>query len=269
MPKAVELKDGDFIYIDYTGRVKDSKLLLDTTKEEVANAAGVEIKEHEMVPQLVIIGDIRDFVRGFEPRLRKIKLGETKTFDIPPEEAYGSRRRDLIETKNIREFRQQGIHPKVGQTIQIQEKSGVTRSGLVRRIGSGRVMLDFNNPHAEKTISYKVTIVKKVTTDKQKIQALINRRVGDALAEKFKTTLKAGELAVEIPREAFYTEKLYLVKVLLATELFKYIPKIKKVVYSESHERPEVAKPKKPKKATTKKASPKKKAVKKKATTKK
>ena len=39
MPKAVELKDGDFVYIDYTGRVKESKLLLDTTKEEVATAA--------------------------------------------------------------------------------------------------------------------------------------------------------------------------------------------------------------------------------------
>jgi hypothetical protein len=104
--------------------------------------------------------------------------------------------------------------------------------------------------------------VKKIATDNQKIQALITRRVGDALGEKFKTSLKVGELTVQIPREAFYTEKLYLVKVLLATELFKYLPKIKKVVYTETHERPEIAKPKKTKKTTTKKSSPKKKTKK-------
>ncbi len=251
MSKDGTLKDGDFVFIDYTGRVKDSKQLIDTTKEEVASAAGVEIKEHGLEPLLVIMGDIRDFVPGFEPRLKKMQLGETKAFDIPPEEAYGNLRRELIETRNIREFRQQGIHPKIGQSIQIQERSGVTRTGFVRRIGSGRVTLDFNNPHAEKTLTYEVTIVKKITTDKQKIQALIQRRIGSEIVDKFKTALKAGELTITVPREAFYVEKLYLVKVLLATELFKYIPRVKKVVYVETHERPEIPKPKKTKKPSS------------------
>ncbi|MHA1916819.1 MAG: FKBP-type peptidyl-prolyl cis-trans isomerase [Candidatus Ranarchaeia archaeon] len=269
--KNVEIKDGDFVYIDYTSRIKENNQLLDTTISEIAEKEDFKPENHELTPQLVVIGNIRDFVRGFEPRIKGAVVGKKITFDVPPEEAYGLRRRELIESKNIREFRRQGVHPKVGQTIQMQERSGSVRVGLVRRIGSGRVLIDYNDPRAEKTINFEVTVKEKVTSDKEKMESLLARRIGTEISEKFKLDFKAGVLNIIVPKEAFYVEKLYLIKVLLSTEYFKFIPKIKKIVYTETHEAPKIDTPKKTtkKKAATKKAAPKKKTTTKKPAAKK
>jgi peptidylprolyl isomerase len=101
-------------------------------------------------------------------------------------------------------------------------------------VGAGRVLLDFNPPLAGKTLVYEVTVQKKLETREEKIAALIHRRIPAVEIEKFKFTVKAKAVSIEMPEEAFYLDGVQVAKRGIALDIQKFFPEITTVKFTET-----------------------------------
>ena len=67
------IKKGDFIELDYTGRLKDDKIVFDTTVEETAKASNVYNDKFKYKPTIICVGEahlikgLDDFLIGKNP----------------------------------------------------------------------------------------------------------------------------------------------------------------------------------------------------------
>jgi peptidylprolyl isomerase len=104
----------------------------------------------------------------------------------------------------------------------------------VRAAGAGRVLLDFNPPLAGKTLVYEVTLQKKLETMSEKVAALMHRRILAVEENKFRFTIRAKTVNVEMPEEAFYVEGIQVAKRGIATDIQKFFPKITAVKFIET-----------------------------------
>jgi peptidylprolyl isomerase len=104
----------------------------------------------------------------------------------------------------------------------------------IRTIGAGRVLLDFNPPLAGKTLIYEITIQKKLTTKKQKITALIHRRIPTVETKRIKFTTKQTTVNIEMPEDTFYIEGIQVAKRGIALDIQKFFPKTTTVTFTET-----------------------------------
>lgn len=161
-----KLEKGDFVKINYTGKVKETGEVFDTTREDVAKKEGIFSERIKYGPVLVIVGYER-VVKGLDEELLKMKVGERKEVEIPPEKGFGKRDPNLIKLIPLSEFKKQKIEPHPGMNL--------TMGGLnckVISVGSGRVRVDFNHPLAGKTLIYDVEVKEKIENDEEKVKAL-------------------------------------------------------------------------------------------------
>jgi FKBP-type peptidyl-prolyl cis-trans isomerase 2 len=221
------LQKGDFILLDYIAKVKETSEVFDTTIEEVAKKERL-YKEGEIYePKLVVIGE-GWVLKALDESLTKMEVGKTETVEIPPEKAFGARDPEKVRRVPLRHLTAKGITPTLGMRLEYDGKMAV-----VRAIGAGRVLLDFNPPLAGKTLVYEVTVKKKLETPEEKIAALIHRRIPTVEAEKFKFTIKAKNVSIEMPEDAFYLEGIQVAKRGIALDIQKFFPEITAVKFIE------------------------------------
>jgi len=141
--------------------------VFDSTKGEVAKA--LYGKEG---PIVVFVG-LDKVVPGLEKYLERAEVGSEKEIELQPSEAFGFRKAELIKTYPISQFKKSNIVPRVGDVLEFDD--GVSkRRGIVRSVGSGRVMIDFNHPLAGKKVIYWVKVEKELD-DKEKAEELKGR----------------------------------------------------------------------------------------------
>ena len=221
--------EGDFVLIEYTAKVKDTGQVIETTKEDVAKEHGLYSEDKRFEPLLVIIGEKR-VVSGLEEALRDMDVGQEKTFEVPPEKAYGKRDPNKVRRISRREFIKADIDPVPGQVI---EFNGVP--AIIRDVSGGRVVVDFNHPLAGKTLVYEVKVVSKLESDEDKIRALIKRRFRPKEDDSYKFSIdkERGIVEITIPVDDMLNENIQLAKKALANDIFKYINGINTVVFKE------------------------------------
>jgi len=232
------LQKGDFILLDYIAKVKETGEVFDTTIEEVAKKERL-YKEGEIYePKLVVIGE-GWVLKALDESLTNMEVGKTETVEIPPEKAFGARDPEKVRRVPLRHLTAKGITPTLGMRIEYDGKMAT-----VRAIGAGRVLLDFNPPLAGKTLVYDVTIKKKLETPEEKIAALIHRRIPAVEIEKFKFGIKAKNVTIEMPEEAFYLEGIQVAKRGIALDIQRFFPQITAVKFTETFKaEPKAAKP--------------------------
>ena len=228
-------KEGDFVLVDYVGRVVETGEVFETTLEEVAKEEGTYSEGSLYEPRLVVIGQ-GWVLKALDESLLSLKLEETANVEIPPEKAFGDRDPDKVRLYPIRRLTAQGITPRIGMRVQMNG-----RLATIRTMGSGRARLDFNPPLAGKTLSYEVTVRKKLRTSKEKIQALIHRRMPLVEIEKFAMKKRKNALTIDIPEEAYYIEGLQLSKRGIFMDVQRLFPEIETVSFIETFKRPEPA----------------------------
>lgn len=224
---------GDFTLIDYVGRIVETAEVFETTIEEVARKEGMYREGSIYEPRLVVIGE-GWVLKALEESLLNLELDKVATVEILPEKAFGNRDPEKVKLYALRRLTAQGITPRVGMRVEVDR-----RLATVRTMGSGRVQLDFNPPLAGRTLTYEVTVRKKLETDVEKIQALIHRRIPLVDINKFDLTIDQGSLTVGIPEEGFYIEGLQLSKRGIFVDIQKFFPGIKTVEFTEVFKRPE------------------------------
>jgi peptidylprolyl isomerase len=252
----VPFKKSDFIIVDYTGKVKETGEVFDTTSEEIAKENKL-YKEGEIYePRLVVIGE-GWVLKALDEALNTFKLKKKKSVEISPEKAFGQRDPEKVKLVPLRRLAARGITPKMGAQIEYDK-----RLATVRTVGSGRVTLDFNPPLAGKTLFYEVTVKKKLKTDKEKISALVHRRIPAVEDEKFGFKVGKAKVTVDMPDEALYVEGIQLAKRGIALDIQRFLPAITTVKFVETFQKPGTPAEAKKKKRKTKKRKPKRKPLK-------
>lgn len=229
----MSIEKGDFIVVNYVGRVKETGEVFDTTVEEVAREERL-FKEGEIYePKLVVAGE-GWVLKALDESLLDFEVGKTSSVEIPPEKAFGPRDPEKVRLVSLRRLTARGITPKLGMRLEVNGKLAT-----VRTMGSGRVQLDFNPPLAGKTLVYEVTIEKKLETKAERISALIHRRIPAVDVEKFDLKRRKSSAIITMPEEAFYVEGLQLAKRGIATDIQRFFPEITLVKFIEVFKRRE------------------------------
>jgi len=250
----VPIKKSDFIIVDYTGKVKETGDVFDTTSEETAKESKLYKEGDLYEPRLVVVGE-GWLLKALDDALLTFKLNKKESVEIPPENAFGPRDSEKVKLVPLRRLVARGITPHLGAQIEYDKKLAT-----VRTMGSGRVTLDFNPPLAGKTLVYEVTIQKQLKTNEEKIAALIHRRIPAVEAEKFEFKVGKEDVTLNMPAEALYVEGIQLAKRGIALDIQRYLPELITVQFIETFTKPgatpkaKKAAKKKAKKATKKKA---------------
>lgn len=185
------VKEGDFIYADFTGYTSEDNRLFDTTKEEVAKAEGVFDEKETYAPRLVIVGQ-GWMVPGVDEALIGMKVGETKKIELEPEKAFGVR--DSSQVRIIPRARIKTDQKLVrGMRVRIGNQSGT-----VRHVGGGRVTVDFNHILAGHTINYDIVVKKRLTRTQEKLEAFLHRRFEGVDPTSLKVAAKGKTITVTI-----------------------------------------------------------------------
>jgi FKBP-type peptidyl-prolyl cis-trans isomerase 2 len=167
----MKLKKGDFIEIDYIGKIKDENKIFDLTNEEVAKKEKLYHKEHDYKPIIICLG-FNDVVKGLDEELINKDLGNYK-IEIKAERAFGKKTYDLIKLVPNSIFERENIRPFPGLQVTIEGLIGTVRS-----VSGGRSLIDFNHPLASKDLIYEVEIKRIITDLKEKLKSLLELKLG-------------------------------------------------------------------------------------------
>ncbi len=222
------MEKGDFILVDYVGRVKETGETFDTTMEDVAKKERLYREGETYEPKLVVVGE-GWVLKALDESLPNHEVGKTDSVEVPPEKAFGHRDPEKVRLVPLRRLTARGVTPQLGMRLEVDGKLAI-----VRTMGSGRVQLDFNPPLAGKTLVYEITVQKRLETKMEKIAALIHRRIPMVGIDKFGVKIAKTNVTISVPEDAFYIEGLQLAKRGIATDIQKFFPESTTVKFIET-----------------------------------
>ena len=114
----------------------------------------------EKEPLQAIIGN-SDLPPTLEQAIVGMKTGETQKIRVSPDESFGPRQKDLIQTIDNQEIID-SLHPKPGMIIAIKiEKEGREEKvpATVIEVSDSKVTVDYNHPLAGHHLTYEVTLI--------------------------------------------------------------------------------------------------------------
>ncbi|MBR9693145.1 peptidylprolyl isomerase [Candidatus Woesearchaeota archaeon] len=159
------IKKGDFIELDYTGKVKDGNIF-DTTLDSVAKEHGLNPKA-QYKPIIICVGE-QQLLRGLDEYLEGKAMGK-HTIEIAPEQGFGKKDTKLLTLIPASKFKNSKIRPVVGLEVNIDDHYGIIRS-----ISGGRITVDFNHPLAGRDLTYEVEVKGLVTDPAKQVAALLD-----------------------------------------------------------------------------------------------
>ncbi len=140
-----QAKEGDTVKVHYTGKLEDGEIF-DTSQDDDP----LEFK----------IGG-GQVIRGFEQGVVGMNEGESKTVEIPSDEAYGPHHQELVIDIEMDQF-PDDLDPEVGQQFKMRQPDGPTIIVAVAEITDDRVTLDANHPLAGKDLTFDIQLIEIV-----------------------------------------------------------------------------------------------------------
>jgi peptidylprolyl isomerase len=222
------LEKGSLILLDYTAKIKDTNEIFETTRaDDVKNNPDYDPnKKYE--PRLLGVGE-GWVLKGLDEALLESSIDTPLNIEIPPEKAFGERDPSKVRMIPLRKLGEKANEVSIGDVIELDD-----RIGIIRFIGSGRVQVDFNHKYAGRTLVYSANIVKKLEDDQEKISNLIRRRLPIDLTE-VKHENKENNLEISLPESTFLIEGIQIIKRGISTDIFKFIPSLKSVIFVEKY----------------------------------
>jgi FKBP-type peptidyl-prolyl cis-trans isomerase 2 len=202
----MSVKEGDFIKLQYTGKVQETDEIFDTTDEKVAEEAGLHVENKLYGPIPIIVGGDH-VLKAMDDALIGLEEGEEKNLDITPEEGFGVRDPNLMQLIPMSEFRKQGIKPQIGLNITLEGKTGKIRS-----VSGGRIRVDFNHELAGKNLNYQIKVGEIITDDEDKVKSLIQLHYPhpNLDTEKHQIQFEAGKVVIIMDEMAKFDQRPYM-----------------------------------------------------------
>lgn len=233
------IDDKDFVKLNYTGKIKETGDVFDTTYEDVAEEAGIKNENKDYHPMILAVGSTQ-LLSKLHDEIKKMDVGEKQTVEIPCEEAFGKRDPSLIQLIPMKEFKKQNIKPFVGMPLSLDGQHGI-----VRTVDGGRVRVDFNHELAGKDIIYEIEIVDTIDDNVEKIKGLIEVYYGNPNIdlEKTEILIEDGVAKITLDKLAGFEQRsaqeITLSKFRVARETYENIDEIEKVQFIDEYEKPE------------------------------
>jgi peptidylprolyl isomerase len=140
-----QAKSGDTVRVHYTGRLDDGTVFDSSVARD---------------PLELTIGSDR-LIPGFEQAVVGMNLGESKTVEIPVDEAFGPYREELL-TEVERSKLPMDIVPEVGQKLNMTDVGGRTTVVTVVEVSESSITIDTNHPLAGKDLTFDIELVQIV-----------------------------------------------------------------------------------------------------------
>ena len=231
------VKEGDFIRLEYTGKVQETGNVFDTTDENVAEEASIKLdnKSYGAIPIIVGGGHV---LKGLDEALIGMEEGEEKTVEITPEEGFGLRDPKLLQLIPMGEFKKQGMKPEVGMAI---TSDGVT--GIIRSVSGGRVRVDFNHELAGKNLKYNIRVVKEIEDDIDKVKSMIELHYSapNLDSDKHDIQIVDGVVRIAMDEMAKFDKKPYMdvtfVRFRIARDIWENMENVEKVEFVDVFEK--------------------------------
>ena len=136
------IKAFDVIEMSYPEDLVSDPKIIDSTDMEKLEVSIGQKKEY------------LDFISGTAP----LAIGDRKTIIVPPEEAFGPKRGELIiELKKKR--LPDSVSPAKGQPVRVQQQNGKTLDASIVDVKDESIVLDANHPMAGKTLVFDLELV--------------------------------------------------------------------------------------------------------------
>ncbi len=185
------MKEGDFVKIEYVGRIKESGTIFDLTNEEIAKKENLYNSQIKYKPLPVIIGS-NFMIKGLEDALNGMKVGDKKHLIIKPDQAFGQRSEKMIKLVPESEFTKQNMVPYQGMPVNIKNLQG-----RVISFSGGRVKIDFNHPLAGKELEYDLEIKEQITKKEDQVKSVLEIFFTPTGKEKVKIEEGTIEITVD------------------------------------------------------------------------
>jgi peptidylprolyl isomerase len=103
----------------------------------------------------------RQVVPGFENAVRGMKVGDKKSVNVKPAEAYGDRNPQLIQKVPVSVMKQSGIEPQKGMVLGLRhpQHPEMQLPATIVGVEEEFVVLDLNHPLAGKELTFEVELV--------------------------------------------------------------------------------------------------------------
>ena len=136
-----QIKNGDSVSVNYTGRLEDGTIF-DTSIQEGRTPLTAKLGEGKLIP-------------GFENGLIGMSIGEKKTIEIEPSDAYGEVNEGMIQEVALTQVPE---NVKVGDMLQGQNQYGPVQV-TVKEVNESTAVLDMNHPLAGKKLIFDLEVV--------------------------------------------------------------------------------------------------------------
>lgn len=136
--------DGNTVKIHYTGTLDDGTVFDSSL-------------ERDPLEFTVGAGEV---IVGFENAVKTLHVGETGTFTIPPEEAYGPIQ-EPAELTIDKDRLPEDMEPVVGMQLQMQMSSGLAAVAVVTEVleDTITVSVDTNHPLAGQSLTFEIELL--------------------------------------------------------------------------------------------------------------
>lgn len=165
------VKEGDFIQIEFTGRVKGDGYIFDTTSKDVAQKNGLFNPKINYGPVTICLGKAM-VLEGLDASLVGKELGFEGSIEIAPESAFGKKNAKLLKLIPSSKFKTHNINPQPGLQVNIDGSIG-----FIKTVTGGRTIVDFNHPLSGKVLVYDVKILNKVDDKKEQISSILTMKL--------------------------------------------------------------------------------------------
>jgi peptidylprolyl isomerase len=137
-----EAKNGDTVAIHYQGSLEDGSVF---DSSEGRDPLQFEVGSGQIIP-------------GLDAEIPGMKVGDTKTVVVEPDQAYGQVVPDAKQTVPRADI-PDSIPLEVGMPLQVQTQQGQDISVRVAEISDEAVVLDANHPLAGETLKFEIELV--------------------------------------------------------------------------------------------------------------
>jgi len=137
-----QAKEGDKVKVNYTGSLEDGTVFGSSPEED---------------PLEFTIGQ-RNVLPSFENAVIGMNEGDTRTVSIPPEEAFGHPKEDLIFNVERTKL-PPSIDLKLGGVLRVGSDAGQDFDVIIAAIDDEVVTLDGNHPLAGKVLNLEIQLI--------------------------------------------------------------------------------------------------------------
>jgi len=137
-----QAKNGDIVTVHYTGKLEDG-----TVFDSSVNRDPVQFTLGEGL-----------LIPGFERAVLGMSPGESKTAEVPADQAYGSHREEMVVEIDRQEF-PPDFQPEVGQQLSIPQSDGRMIRLIVTAVSEQKVTLDANHPLAGRDLTFDIQLL--------------------------------------------------------------------------------------------------------------